>query len=182
MDRIHPHSPQRHPFREGHVKQVIRRSVPRESPEIRSQKPIAMDLIFLKYFMFLWYFTIVKHIGKNKGIISRACSKCGDDLGDRYKSHRYCLACHAANMRMTRKRHWQLSTIERQKANCRAYANVYQRRGRIQHEPCVLCGNEKSQKHHPDYTRPLLIVWLCRPCHLKVHKEGISLQNLIIKQ
>jgi hypothetical protein len=34
---------------------------------------------------------------------------------------------------------------------------------------CVICGG-KSEAHHPDYSRPLDVVWLCRPHHLETHK------------
>lgn len=31
---------------------------------------------------------------------------------------------------------------------------------------CEGCGRETAlEKHHHDYSRPLLIVWLCKPCH-----------------
>lgn len=31
---------------------------------------------------------------------------------------------------------------------------------------CEGCGlPRKLQKHHHDYSRPLLVVWLCKPCH-----------------
>ena len=31
---------------------------------------------------------------------------------------------------------------------------------------CEGCGlPKKLEKHHPDYSRPLLVVWLCKPCH-----------------
>jgi hypothetical protein len=31
---------------------------------------------------------------------------------------------------------------------------------------CEGCGLPKRlEKHHPDYSRPLLVVWLCKPCH-----------------
>jgi hypothetical protein len=33
-------------------------------------------------------------------------------------------------------------------------------------ELCEGCGLKKRvEKHHPDYSRPLLVVWLCKPCH-----------------
>jgi hypothetical protein len=37
--------------------------------------------------------------------------------------------------------------------------------------PCSTCGSKKSEAHHPDYTKPLEIVWLCHPCHIKLHNE-----------
>ena len=51
--------------------------------------------------------------------------------------------------------------------NCRAYANVYQRRGRLKPQPCIFCGT-RAEKHHPDYSRPLLVVWVCRDHHLEL--------------
>lgn len=31
---------------------------------------------------------------------------------------------------------------------------------------CEGCGQDKAlEKHHPDYSKPLLVVWLCKPCH-----------------
>lgn len=31
---------------------------------------------------------------------------------------------------------------------------------------CEGCGLEKPlQRHHPDYSRPLIVLWLCKPCH-----------------
>lgn len=36
---------------------------------------------------------------------------------------------------------------------------------------CEACGQQgKLETHHPDYEQWGNIVWLCRPCHLKVHK------------
>ncbi len=39
-------------------------------------------------------------------------------------------------------------------------------------EPCFFCGEEKGvERHHPDYTKPREIVWLCKEHHLYVHKN-----------
>ena len=52
----------------------------------------------------------------------------------------------------------------------RWYARRMTENGTILQQPCALCGNENSQRHHPDYNKPLLIVWLCADCHRKLHK------------
>ena len=36
--------------------------------------------------------------------------------------------------------------------------------------PCCACQNHDGVLwHHPDYSRPLFVVWLCRSCHSRVH-------------
>jgi len=37
--------------------------------------------------------------------------------------------------------------------------------GKINKEPCVVCGNRKSQAHHEDYARKLEVIWLCSIHH-----------------
>jgi len=98
--------------------------------------------------------------------VERNCSRCGVPHS---RSHRYCLACHAAYMRGWRPDH-PMTDEQRLKDNCRSYAGVYLRRGKIERKPCEGCG-ERAEMHHPDYTQPLLVQWLCRACHLKLHRE-----------
>lgn len=43
------------------------------------------------------------------------------------------------------------------------------RDGRLIKQACEVCGNEKSQAHHDDYRRPLVVRWLCRKHHLEHH-------------
>ncbi len=95
------------------------------------------------------------------------CSKCGQP-NDRLPQ-RYCRACHAAYARDRRPLHRDLPDEQRQRANARAYANVYQRRGHITPEPCSVCRDPSAQKHHDDYSKPLQVRWFCRKCHLTLH-------------
>lgn len=44
-------------------------------------------------------------------------------------------------------------------------------------EPCVICGEEGEHRHHPDYNKPLEIVWLCESCHHKLHKRNEKWRN-----
>lgn len=45
------------------------------------------------------------------------------------------------------------------------------RDGKIQKQPCLVCGCEKSEAHHVSYDLPLDVVWLCGTHHKQVHKE-----------
>jgi hypothetical protein len=71
-------------------------------------------------------------------------------------------------MRQWRKRH-PPTPEQRRKNNARAYARSYWLRGKLRQKPCRHCGESKTERHHPDYARPLFVIWLCRPCHLKLH-------------
>jgi hypothetical protein len=83
----------------------------------------------------------------------------------------YCRACHAACMRRNRPKQREYSDEQKRKANCRSYAHVYLKRGKLTREPCVSCGAERAEMHHADYSKPLEVTWLCRPCHLEHHRE-----------
>lgn len=61
---------------------------------------------------------------------------------------------------------------ERVKSNARRLATYYTKVGKIPREPCQKCGAQKSEKHHPDYSRPLEVEWLCRRCHRAAHAQG----------
>ncbi len=78
-----------------------------------------------------------------------------------FKKHR------AAQMREYRKD----PTIKRR--NMARWALHHQKEsGMIVSAPCAFCGGKDSEAHHPDYDKPLLIVWLCRECHRKIHPRS----------
>jgi hypothetical protein len=44
------------------------------------------------------------------------------------------------------------------------------RDGKVQKLPCAFCGAEDGlEAHHHDYTKPLDVTWLCKPCHRRFH-------------
>jgi hypothetical protein len=45
------------------------------------------------------------------------------------------------------------------------------RDGKLIKQPCVICGSEKVDAHHDDYSKPLEVIWLCRQHHNDRHKK-----------
>lgn len=41
--------------------------------------------------------------------------------------------------------------------------------GKLVKLPCEVCGESKVEAHHPDYSRPLMVVWLCKQHHKEIH-------------
>lgn len=63
-------------------------------------------------------------------------------------------------------REWRKKHPKRQ--NAHSILNREVRKGRIIPQPCFICG-EKAEAHHPDYDRPLDVVWLCPTHHKQAH-------------
>ena len=82
-------------------------------------------------------------------------------------------AYHRAYMREWRKTH-PMNAEQRRKDNARSYAKEYVKRGKLTREPCFVCDADDAEMHHPDYDKPLKIVWLCRQHHLYLHAMGLA--------
>lgn len=52
------------------------------------------------------------------------------------------------------------------------------RTGKLVKKPCERCGREKSQAHHSDYSKPLLVVWLCSSHHIEIHPRLQEIKTL----
>jgi rubredoxin len=74
-------------------------------------------------------------------------------------------AFHAEYMRMR----YQTDPAHRAKHIARVKVTKAVKRGRLVKLSCEKCGSAKSQAHHPDYSRPLDVQWLCRDCHAEKH-------------
>ena len=51
--------------------------------------------------------------------------------------------------------------------------NAATRKHRKAPEACQMCGltGKRLERHHPDYDLPLMIMWLCKPCHYLADKS-----------
>jgi len=61
---------------------------------------------------------------------------------------------------------WKKKHPERRKAHILLGNAV--RSGKVFKLPCQECG-EEAEAHHPDYSRPLSVVWLCPVHHRQLH-------------
>jgi ribosomal protein S27AE len=67
-----------------------------------------------------------------------------------------------------RARGFRPSSIE--KMHARAAILRALRRGDVERKPCEVCGDAKVDAHHDDYSRPLVVRWLCRRHHMALHR------------
>ena len=48
------------------------------------------------------------------------------------------------------------------------------RKGKLRPEPCFVCGEPKTHAHHPDYSKPRDVIWLCTKHHLEIHGKRVG--------
>lgn len=79
--------------------------------------------------------------------------------------------------RLERLRRWRADNPEKYHAET-AVGNAL-RDGKLFKGPCANCGTEAMVVgHHHDYSKPLDVTWLCRPCHGIEHSE-INMLSLL---
>lgn len=71
---------------------------------------------------------------------------------------------------LTRQTKWQAKNPQARWAHVCLQSAL--RRGLIERQPCSVCGDEKVDGHHPDYDRPMFVIWYCRKHHKDAHKRG----------
>lgn len=117
---------------------------------------------------------------------TRVCRLCRRELSrDRFDKARrgsnkvksYCRDCLVVQHRLLynhRQRNSGGST-KRDPMKSRA-KNLFQsamRRGKIQRQPCEICG-EHAEGHHPDYSKPYEVRWLCSRHHKRIHWKPVD--------
>jgi hypothetical protein len=64
---------------------------------------------------------------------------------------------------------WKESNPQKNKAHKLVFSAI--RAGKLKSEPCTKCGENKTDAHHEDYSKPLEVIWFCHLCHGLRHKE-----------
>ena len=80
----------------------------------------------------------------------------------------------AIEERAKRQAHLHLDDLHRFKVSVRHLTLRAIGTGILIRQPCEVCGLEKVDAHHDDYTKPLEVRWLCRKHHNRHHKNIIE--------
>lgn len=68
-----------------------------------------------------------------------------------------------------------------QRMDCyRVYRRALRRGELVRATTCAWCGTEAKRiaGHHPDYARPLMVVWICTHCHNAHHFEWTNARQM----
>lgn len=67
------------------------------------------------------------------------------------------------------KKRWDARNSEKKRAHNLVAKAV--KRGILVKKPCEVCGTDGAQAHHDDYTKPLVVRWLCPTHHGEHHRK-----------
>lgn len=116
---------------------------------------------------------------------TKTCHRCGISKphADFHANKRHadqldyrCKACASAQRAALRRLNPEgFKVLEAKRDKSRALARVLARHaandGAIQRLPCFMCGAAEVEAHHPDYSAPLAVSWLCKQHHKQLHME-----------
>ena len=93
-----------------------------------------------------------------------SCKKCHLIQGSRYEKNN-------KEKRYKRLQKFYLKEENRLKPGARIKSRKAVKLGELLKGKCEICGEKKVDAHHTDYSKPLEVMWLCRPHHAQIHKE-----------
>lgn len=114
----------------------------------------------------------------------KVCSKCNINKPiDEFYTHQrdghqsWCKSCNYKYVKAwaktpTRKKHrqkmgynYRMNAQNKQALKSRRKLNAQIEMGNLQRQPCQVCQQPNAQAHHPDYSKPYGIIWLCEIHH-----------------
>ena len=118
-----------------------------------------------------------KHSGMSDGYINE-CKECVKKRVSEYAKTTAGLEAEKRRQATIKRKRWVVEYTRKKreqnplKYKARMKLNNAVRSGKAKKTPCEICGANKVQAHHDDYSEPLNVRWLCFNCHRKYH-EGI---------
>lgn len=92
-----------------------------------------------------------------------------DKNRERDREYRRKLRAERPDLKSEQNKRWRAKNQEKVQAH--RLLNYAVARGEIVRLPCAVCGAEKTQGHHADYSKPLNVEWLCAQHHRDRHTE-----------
>jgi hypothetical protein len=75
--------------------------------------------------------------------------------------------------KLNSQKRWRIRNPKAYAAHKAVYSAL--RNGNLKRQSCECCGDPKAEAHHPDYSRPLKVKWLCRTHHKFEHaRKGVQ--------
>ena len=71
---------------------------------------------------------------------------------------------------LLRTKEWKLKNNK--KVLCHQAVDRAIKKGTLVRQDCIKCGTEKTHGHHPDYDKPLDVIWLCPKHHQEEHLKS----------
>lgn len=106
------------------------------------------------------------------------CKTSGVDYKNKYRNSGYCRSCHTEKMKTYRATSKGKAAVKR--AVKKYEINHPERRlawnavARVSTKPCVVCGELRVHKHHPNPLKRRLVVFLCPFHHKQVHLSKVT--------
>jgi len=69
-----------------------------------------------------------------------------------------------------------------QKNKARMIVSQAVRRGSLKQQPCEVCGEGKAHAHHPDYSKPFDVIWLCPKHHREEHQRILTREQVALNK
>jgi hypothetical protein len=113
----------------------------------------------------------------------KICIKC--NIREKAKNSKsYCRLCHNARMREWHKHRKSVPKRDSEKDTCRNKSKMIALRLKVPKQPCSLCGHDglerRIERHHVDYSKPWIWIWLCSLCHRRCQYGKLSLDGAVI--
>lgn len=119
-----------------------------------------------------------KHPAMGDGLLGK-CKECTKSDAkehraanlDKYRQYDRERASLPHRMELAKRVHaeWKQDYPERRAAHMKVLYAL--RSGKLERQPCWICG-AKAEAHHPDYSMPLDVVWLCPSHHKQAHAQA----------
>jgi hypothetical protein len=111
------------------------------------------------------------HLGKCKECQKSASIKNRLDNVERYREYDRARGKlpHRVASAIAQSKKWRAEDSRR--ARCHNAVAKALKSGKLQPEPCTVCGSENAVAHHTSYDHPLDVVWVCQVHHKELHRR-----------